>query len=183
MVLRSMKKILIISCCLLWASDCFAETKVVRVPVLNVRSCPSTDCRILRKLSSGDKVEVSSVSSGWAHIENGYVINRSLRQSYAYLWWYVFGILFAYLGLHYIIFSYMKKCPECGKWGALEEIDRECIERIKSNIKKVAYTHYKNHTRRREYIVPATKYRYEVTRKCSQCGKVVKSIEEEKLEN
>lgn len=206
MVLRSMKKVLIISCCLLWASDCFAETKVVRVPVLNVRSCPSTDCNIINKLSKGDKVNVSGTNMGWAKIETdkdttGYVINRSLRKSYAYLWWYIVLILIV-CGLYDKFYENVKvkrkqlaeqereerwklatKCPKCGTLGAMTDISRECIGQKNSKIIKVTKTQYKDYTKTQEHLVPATTYTYRVKTTCTNCGHTVISTETQKLEN
>ncbi|MDE6250981.1 MAG: SH3 domain-containing protein [Alphaproteobacteria bacterium] len=181
----------LILCSVVFCMPCLsvmADTMVVKVPVLNVRQCPSTDCKIVKKLSKGDRVNVESIDKGWAEIEidkykTGYTISRSLRDSYFYLWYYVIGGVAIYLLLVYLFYQVKNKCPSCKKFGALKEVNRECIEKLKSNIKKTATTRYKNHTRTREYIVPATVYKYEVTKKCTTCGHIVKSIESEKLEN
>ncbi len=165
-----------------------ADTMIVKVPVLNVRQCPGTDCKIVKKLSKGDRVKVDSIDKGWAKIDidkynKGYTISRSLRDSYFYLWYYVIAGVAIYLLCVYLFKQVKDKCPGCKKFGALKEVERECIEKIKSNIKKTATTRYKNHTRTREYIVPATVYKYEVTKKCKNCGHIVKLIESEKREN
>lgn len=165
----------------------FADTMIVKVPVLNVRSCPSTDCSIVKKLKKGDKVKVNDMSGAWVQIESqdktGYTIKRSLRNSYSYLWYYIIGGILLLAFLSHLYDSFENRCPQCKKWGAMKEIDRECIEEKASNIKKVATTKYKTHTRRREYIVPATVYTYRLTKKCTHCGEIRKSLISEKREN
>ncbi len=161
-----------------------AKTMIVRVPVLNVRSCPSTDCKILKKIHKDDRVKIVSVSNNWAQIQldndkKAYVLHKSLRKSYFFLWYYAAGFLLLFI----MIKRAEIKCPSCRKWGALHEIGRECIDKQKSNITKTATTRYKNYTRRREYIVPATLYVYKVKYKCKFCGYTVTKTEQEKKEN
>lgn len=164
-----------------------AKNMIVNVPVLNVRSCPSTDCPILKKLSKGDKVKVENVENGWAQIQNkneySYVFHKSLRNSYMYILYYIIGIIAGYIIMVGIIGSFNNRCRKCGKWNALYETDKELIEKVKSNMTKTAYTRYKDHTTRREYIVPATLYRYKITKKCKYCGDITITTCSEKYEN
>ncbi|GEM_PF-2697118 len=199
----------LIAICIICNIPCFsaiADTMVVKVPVLNVRSCPSTDCNIINKLSKGDKVNVSDTNMGWAKIETdkdktGYVINRSLRKSYAYLWWYIILILIV-CGLCDKFYENVKikrkqlaeqereerwklatKCPKCGTLGAMTDISRECIGQKDSKIIKVTKTQYKDYTKTQEHLVPATTYTYRVKTTCTNCGHTVISTETKKVEN
>ena len=164
-----------------------AKNMIVNVPILNVRACPSTDCRILMKLYKGDKVKVENVKSGWAKIKNedkeSFVLYRSLRKSYMYILYYIIGIITGYIILAGIISSFNNRCQKCGKWNALYEVDKELLEKLKSNMRKTAYTRYKDHTTKREYIVPATLFRYKITKKCKYCGDTTTTIVSEKYEN
>lgn len=173
---------------LLYVTPSYADTMIVKVPVLNVRKCPNTDCGIVSKLSKGDKVKVAETTKGWARIEmskdtNGYVISRSLRKSYFYLWYYVAGFIILYLLCVVLTDSYQSRCPKCNKWNALLEIEREEIEHVKSSMKKVAYTKHKTHTTSREFFVPATLYTYKVTNQCKYCDAKFTEIQREKREN
>ena len=59
-----------------------AEVRYVNTPVLNLRSCPSTECEISGKLVSGEIVYVEETQDEWAKVRtdkgNGYVVKRSL---------------------------------------------------------------------------------------------------------
>lgn len=59
-----------------------AEVRYVNTPVLNLRSCPSTECEISGKLVSGETVYVEETQDEWAKVRtdkgNGYVVKRSL---------------------------------------------------------------------------------------------------------
>lgn len=183
-----------------------ADTMVVKAPVLNVRNCPSTDCNIIHKLYKGDKVSINDINKGWAKIETdkdktGYVISRSLRKSYSYLWWYV-GLILVVWKLYGKCRDDIKdkrkqlaeqereerwrlatKCPKCGTLGAMTNISRECIGKKNSKTIKVTKTQYKDYTKTQEHLVPATTYTYKVTTTCTNCGHTVISTESEKLEN
>lgn len=182
-------------------SAAMADTKIVKVPVLNVRSCPSTNCAIVTKLNKGDKVEVDKIDGDWASVtikeKTGFAVNRSLRSSYAYLWWYVIGgigLLLLY-SRHlareeekrqqqkHEAFLLATKCPKCETLGAMSEAGRECIERRKSTIIKTIKTQYKDYTKTQERLVPATTYIYKVTITCSNCGHTVTGTVSEKRED
>ena len=161
-----------------------AETLYVKVPVLNLRSCANADCNIIKKLNKGTNVEIIKTSGAWAEIKTdkikGFVIKNSLKKDPTSQWifWIVLIIIIS------ILFNGLKnRCIKCKKWWTLEEIERECIDKIKSNITKATYTHYKNHTRKREYIVPATIYEYKITKKCKHCGHIKIEYERNKIEN
>lgn len=59
-----------------------AEVRYVNTSVLNLRSCPSTECEISGKLVSGETVYVEETQDEWAKVRtdkgNGYVVKRSL---------------------------------------------------------------------------------------------------------
>lgn len=62
----------------------FAEEYVVDTPVLNIRSCAGTDCKIIGKLTEGEYVNSIQDTGEWVEIstENGqgYVIKRALSK-------------------------------------------------------------------------------------------------------
>lgn len=59
-----------------------AESYIVDTPVLNVRSCAGTNCKIIGKLTEGDAVNSIQDHGEWVEIEidntSGYVIKRAL---------------------------------------------------------------------------------------------------------
>lgn len=61
-----------------------AETLVVNVPVLNMRSCPSTECAVIKKLTKGQRVTLNSTNGEWSNItvgdQTGYSIRRSFKR-------------------------------------------------------------------------------------------------------
>ena len=179
-----MKK-LILALMLVLPQVTFAETKIVTVPVLNVRQCPNTDCNIISKLSKGEKVNVEKIVGQWSEINHdgktGYVISRSLRDSYMYILYWAIGILLGW-GILSAIWSsikdsYRTRCNNCNKWGAVQVIDRELLSETKVKVTKVLETKHKNHTTKREVLVPGIKSEYRVTCKCKYCGNITKHID------
>lgn len=63
----------------------FAETYYVNTPVLNLRSCEGTNCKILGKLASGDSVNIVEDKGEWVKVQTdkgeGFVVKRSLKAS------------------------------------------------------------------------------------------------------
>ena len=159
----------------------FAETKIVTVPVLNVRQCPNTDCNIISKLSKGEKIDVKKVVGQWSEInqdgKTGYVISRSLRGSYMYLLYWAIGILLVWGVLSAMKDSYRNRCKKCGKWDAVQVIDRELLSETKVKVTKILETKHKNHTTKREVLVPGIKSEYRVTCKCKYCGNITTYID------
>lgn len=72
---------------------------VVKVPVLNMRECPSTKCKILQKLKENEKIQVEENQGEWSKIKKndleGYVISRSIgeKESTTNWWWWILGII------------------------------------------------------------------------------------------
>lgn len=58
----------------------YAESYVVDTPVLNVRSCAGTNCKIIGKLTEGNTVNSIQEHGEWVEIEtengSGYVIKK-----------------------------------------------------------------------------------------------------------
>lgn len=180
-----MKKIVFAFLIIVLPQITFAETKIVTVPVLNVRQCPSTDCNILSKLSKGEKVTVEKTIGQWSEIKQkgktGYVISRSLRDSYMSILYWAIGILLGWGFLSAIWASikdsYHTRCNNCKKWGAVQVIDKELLSETKVKVTKVLETKHKNHTTKREVLVPGIKSEYRVTCKCKYCGNITKYID------
>lgn len=61
-----------------------ATSYVVDTPILNVRSCAGTNCKIIGKLTQGDAVNSIQDYGEWIEIEtengSGYVIKRALKK-------------------------------------------------------------------------------------------------------
>lgn len=61
-----------------------AESYIVDTPVLNVRSCAGTNCKIIRKLVEGDSVVSIKDDGEWVEIKiengSGYVIKKALSE-------------------------------------------------------------------------------------------------------
>lgn len=85
-IFRFMKRI----CCLIFLLSFFVCSAVkadmyrVDVPVLNLRVCASTECKILRKLPKGEIVDTISETGNWFKVRTqkseGYVIKKSLKK-------------------------------------------------------------------------------------------------------
>lgn len=79
--------------------SCDDETSiVVKVPVLNMRECPSTKCKILQKLKENEQIQVEENQGEWSKIKKndleGYVISRSIgEEESSNWWWWILGII------------------------------------------------------------------------------------------
>lgn len=181
-----MKKLILILACIVIPQTTFAETKIVTVPVLNVRQCPNTDCNILSKLNKGDKVKVIKTTGQWSEIDQngqtGYVITRSLRDSYMPILYWALGILLVYLIFSSMSKSYNKRCPKCGKWNAMYDASKELVSENKTKVTKILHTKHKSYTSTREVLVPGMKREYKVTKKCKYCGDTYTTTETETKE-
>lgn len=66
------------------STNAYAIKYSVNVPVLNLRSCKGTNCKIVAKLTSGEIVDVEDNKGTWVKVKtkkgNGYVIKSSLKQ-------------------------------------------------------------------------------------------------------
>lgn len=61
-----------------------AESYIVDTPVLNIRSCAGTNCKIIGKLAEGDAINSIQDHGEWIEIEtengSGYVIKKALGE-------------------------------------------------------------------------------------------------------
>lgn len=86
-----------------------AESYTVDTPVLNVRSCAGTNCKIIGKLTKGDAVNSIQDHGEWIEIEtengSGYVIKKALADDASIL--SVIGVfILIILGLWFLFFMY-----------------------------------------------------------------------------
>ncbi len=170
--------ILFVSIILCYFCHLAIGTQVVSVPVLNVRTCSSTNCDIITKLNKGDTVDIVKEYESWVEIKTadkkqGFVIKKSLDYNY-FAWVILFLVLCVFIWRWTTYLN--NRCPGCKK-STLQQIEKKCIEKHKTNIKTTLYTYHKDgKTSRKEVLVPATAYTYEITKKCSNCGHITNKI-------
>jgi len=72
----------------------------------------------------------------------------------------------------YLVYSYNRKCNSCGKWRAMKVLRKKCTGSVQTTIKKTEETKNRNGEviATRDVHVPATRYYYDVYRKCKHCG-------------
>lgn len=87
---------------------------------------------------------------------------------------YLIAIFIIFLILKYIWSRYESKCNKCGKWAAMKEINSENIGVVYKNEKET--TKYKdkngNVYRTSERMVSKPHTKYQITRRCINCGHV-----------
>ena len=80
-------KCLVLFVSLFYVSEVKAEAYIVDTPVLNVRSCASTNCKIIGKIKSGEHVNSIKDHGEWIEIERekgtGFVIKNALVEDLA----------------------------------------------------------------------------------------------------
>ena len=86
-----------------------AGSYIVDTPVLNVRSCAGTNCKIIGKLTEGNTVNSIQEHGEWVEIEtengSGYVIKKALADDASIL--SVIGVfILIILGLWFLFFMY-----------------------------------------------------------------------------
>ena len=83
-----------------------ADNYFVNTPVLNVRSCAGTNCKIIGKLTEGDSINYLQDHGEWIRIEtesgSGYVIKRALSKNHTF-----FSIVILVFILWLAFFVYM----------------------------------------------------------------------------
>lgn len=83
-----------------------AKSYIVDTPVLNVRSCAGTDCKIIERLAEGDYVNSIQEHGEWVEIEmgngTGYVIKKALREDNT-----IVSVIILVLILWLVFFIYM----------------------------------------------------------------------------
>lgn len=143
-------------------------TRIVKVPVLNMRECPNTNCKILRKLGKNEEVTVLEDLESWSKIKIGdtvgYVVSRSIGEdtwaSISYYFWLIVKIIIGLILLPILILileqihtrilkpvynkmktDYKNRCPKCKKWNAVGKTEERIIGH---NMQKRFRTRYKN---------------------------------------
>lgn len=111
-------------------------------------------------------------------VGGAYVINSKIQKD-ALINAGVLGFSIAIIIVLILIYmDIISRCSNCEKWAALEEIDREEIDRkdtsIKKNLKDVKRDGQGNiiSTTIKEVCIPGYKITYKVTEKCKFCGKI-----------
>ena len=88
------------------AKIAYAETYTVDTPVLNIRSCAGTNCKIVGKLTEGDTVNSIQDYGDWIKIElntgSGYVIKKALSKNNT-----VISVIILAFVLWLVLFIYM----------------------------------------------------------------------------
>lgn len=83
-----------------------AESYIVDTPVLNVRSCAGTNCKIIGKLTEGDAVNSIQDHGEWVEIEinntSGYVIKKALNEDNT-----IISVIILVFVLWFVFFIYM----------------------------------------------------------------------------
>ncbi|MBR1648124.1 MAG: SH3 domain-containing protein [Alphaproteobacteria bacterium] len=114
-------KLILLCLALFFCNTANAKTYYVNTEVLNLRSCAGTDCQILKKLKSGEFVELLEDKGEWVKVrsynEDGFVIKRYLvaqDTSYAteeiisiilsFISLLIIGITLAWIALHIYMF-------------------------------------------------------------------------------
>lgn len=134
-----MKKLLLFFSllCVFITSPADAKDYVVKVPVLNIRSCAGINCDIVGKLQKGDVINVKETIKDWARIETssetGFVIKTSIRRDNTNKW--IFGISI-FLLLCVFGVAAETRCDKCKKWWAFGDTNKKCIEEKPASIKK-----------------------------------------------
>lgn len=98
---------------------------------------------------------------------------------------YLWGGLVVDITLWGICYRYSTRCDKCKKWGAMQVIGRETVDKQASSITK---TLNRKNSRgevigQQEVVVPATVYTYHVHRRCKKCGYKDYLVETRKKEN
>ena len=86
----------------------------------------------------------------------------------------LYGILIGILigVIAFLIYSYSRKCDNCRKWRSMQVMNRRCVGQVATTVKKTEKTKNRDGEviATREVHVPATKYIYDIYRKCKRCG-------------
>lgn len=135
-----------------------AAPYVVDIPVLNLRSCKGTNCKIVAKLTEGEIVNVSDDNGSWVKVKtekgNGYIAKRYLKKiiiaskSESNIGGFFFyGILFVFLIAGVFNIKKEQKSPQVkessnGKKSSLYDVlgisSEASLEEIKKAYKKLA---------------------------------------------
>ena len=109
-----LKYFLLVLFVFLMTQKTFAVEYIVDTPVLNVRSCAGTDCKIIARLTEGEYVNSINDNGEWVEISidnsSGYVIKRALRKEISSTDTTSTGngsILLICLGICFLIFIYL----------------------------------------------------------------------------
>ena len=115
--------LLIITVC----QTAYAESYIVDTPVLNVRSCAGTNCKIIGKLTEGNTVNSIQEHGEWVEIEtengSGYVIKKALADDASILSvigvfiLIILGFTAGFLGIGLGIFIYISMLCNLSSFG------------------------------------------------------------------
>lgn len=191
-----MKKFLLFNCLWLITNFVYSQTyKKVDADVLNLRENAGEQYKVIDKIHKGEKVRFFNVDGKWSKIEttNGIIgfvsseflgeiepqtINTSnsndktkLRKTEISIWAWIIPGGIILLIIIVVAGGYSSKCPDCGKWFALDEKGKVIIDEQKTSVKKdLKDKNSKGEViRTREIYIPGTKYTYLVTSICSKC--------------
>ena len=105
-------------------------------------------------------------------LENEQYVGNVSQKNNSGILWIAFFIISAIISLIVIFSRYSRKCEKCGKWGAMIKTDKIITHKTDSRVKKtLRKTDGKGKTiQTREIYIPATKFHYDVHRKCKNCG-------------
>ena len=177
-----MKKILFLF--LLISNFLFSQEYYVNASTLIVRSGPDKTYEKIGTLSQNEQIVPLEENNNWVKInyngKDGYVNKDFIssakveiqEENKSAIGWIIFLIISAVILLIIIISRYNRKCPNCGKWGAMKTTDKVVTHKTDSRVKKtLRKTDGKGKTiQTREIYIPATKFHYDVHRKCKNCG-------------
>lgn len=170
---------------LLFSNFLFSQQYYVNATNLVVRSEPNKNSEKIGSLSQNEQVTGIEETNNWVKInfngQNGYVNKDYLSQNAVEnvsqknnsgILWIAFFIISAIISLIVIFSRYSRKCEKCGKWGAMIKTDKIITHKTDSRVKKtLRKTDGKGKTiQTREIYIPATKFHYDVHRKCKNCG-------------
>ena len=170
---------------LLFSNFLFSQQYYVNATNLVVRSEPNKNSEKIGSLSQNEQITGIEETNNWVKInfngQNGYVnkdylsqnaIENVSQKNNSGILWLVFFIVSAIISLIVIFSRYNRKCEKCGKWGAMIKTDKIITYKTDSRVKKtLRKTDGKGKTiQTREIYIPATKFHYDVHRKCKNCG-------------
>ena len=170
---------------LFFSNFLFSQQYYVNATSLVVRSEPNKSSEKIGSLMQNEQITGIDETNNWVKInfngQDGYVNKDFLSQNAVEnisennnsgIGWIIFLVISAIVSLIIVFNRYSKKCSKCGKWGVMKKIDKIVTHKTDSRVKKtLRKTDGKGKTiQTREIYIPATKFHYDVHRKCKNCG-------------
>ena len=170
---------------LFFSNFLFSQQYYVNATSLVVRSEPNKSSEKIGSLMQNEQITGIDETNNWMKInfngQDGYVNKDFLSQNAVEnisennnsgIGWIIFLVISAIVSLIIVFNRYSKKCSKCGKWGVMKKIDKVVTHKTDSRVKKtLRKTDGKGKTiQTREIYIPATKFHYDVHRKCKNCG-------------